>query len=215
MNAIDLIDQVIDEGEWIYKHTAMEKIFFFFHVGQGKWLTPETQAYIKALGFEFRQMRIMHSTCAEVHALYKWELVGDSPELCRGPDAHGFADFDAAVSLNCSLASAEESGNMLREAWDMGDPERLFSFFAKAWVECAPTSERFIQDLMHMAELLDKAMEAKGCVVPDDFLRSGRRARRRDDKGMYTRRVTKRQRKTHPCGQTAPPRTGWVLGQAP
>ena len=49
---------------------------------------------------------------------------------------------------------------------------------AKTWVKCAPTSEFFVQDVMHMGEVLDKFIEAKGCVVPDEFLRSGRRARR-------------------------------------
>ena len=47
-----------------------------------------------------------------------------------------------------------------------------------------------------MGEVLDKFIEAKGCVVPDEFLRSGRQARRWDDKRTCTRRVTKRQRKT-------------------
>ena len=77
---IDLIDRVIDESEGIYKGEAMEKTFFIFHDGLGKWSTPEAQAYIKARGFEFRQMRILHSSCAEVNARYKFMLVGDYPE---------------------------------------------------------------------------------------------------------------------------------------
>ena len=90
----------------------MEKIFFIFHDGLSQWWTPEAQAHIKARGFEFRQMRILHSTYVEVSARYKWKLVGDSPELCCGP--------------NCPLASVEEPGNTLREAWNTGDPELLF-----------------------------------------------------------------------------------------
>ena len=43
--------------------------------------------------------------------------------------------------------------------------------------------------------VLEKIIGAKGCVVPDEFLRHGRRARRWDGKGMCTARLTKRQRK--------------------
>ena len=48
------------------------------------------------------------------------KLVGDSPELCRALDSHGFADLDAAVAFRCSLASADTlpAGAKLRREWN-------------------------------------------------------------------------------------------------
>jgi len=43
--------------------------------------------------------------------------------------------------------------------------------------------------------VLDKIIEAKGGVVPDEFYRTGRRYRRVDDKGDCTRKPSVRQRK--------------------
>jgi len=63
------------------------------------------QEYTKARGYEHRQLRILPPTCAKVNTRYQWKLVGDSPELYCGLDSHGFADLDAAVTLNCSLAT--------------------------------------------------------------------------------------------------------------
>jgi hypothetical protein len=53
---------------------------------------------MKARGYEHRQ-----------------KLVGDSPELCCGLDSHGFADLDAAVTPNCSLATFYPMGHQMRE----------------------------------------------------------------------------------------------------
>ena len=44
----------------------------------------------------------------------EWKLVGDLPELCLGPNSHGFADLDAAVTLSCSLATYYPKGHAMR-----------------------------------------------------------------------------------------------------
>ncbi len=46
-----------------------------------------------------------------------------------------------------------------------------------------PTSERIVEDILALPEVLNRIIAAKGCVVQDQFLRNGRRARRADNKG--------------------------------
>ena len=45
-------------------------------------------------------------------------------------------------------------------------------------MEVAPSSERVIKDADRMLVVLDKTIAAGGCVVPDELLRTGRRAMR-------------------------------------
>ena len=46
--------------------------------------------------------------------------MANSLELCRGLDSHGFADLDAAVTLNCSLATYYPKGHAMRAKWNQG-----------------------------------------------------------------------------------------------
>jgi hypothetical protein len=48
------------------------------------------------------------------------------------------------------------------------------------WMEVAPSSERVIEDVNRMLVVLEKIIAAGGCVVPGEFLRTGRRAVRAD-----------------------------------
>jgi len=50
-------------------------------------------------------------------------------------------------------------------------------------------------DDMEVVRVLDKIIEAKGGVVPDELYRTGRRCRRVDDNGNCTRKPGVRQRK--------------------
>ena len=45
------------------------------------------------------------------------------------------------------------------------------------WMDLAPPNERIIRDIDRLPEVLDKTIAAEGCVVPDEFLRTGRRAK--------------------------------------
>ena len=56
----------------------------------------------------------------------KWKLVGDLPELCLGLDSHGFADLDAAVTLNFSLAMYYPKGHAMRAKWTLGHVDALW-----------------------------------------------------------------------------------------
>ena len=88
-------------------------------------MTPEAQKHMTARGYEHRQMRILPPTCAEVHKRYQLKLVGDSPELCRGPDLHGFADTDEAATPSCSLATYFPRGHAMRAKWNLGSVDAL------------------------------------------------------------------------------------------
>ena len=71
----------------------------------------------------------------------------------------------------------------------------LWGAMVKTWLEVAPCSLRVVEDVDHLPVPLDKIIAAVGCVVPDEFLRTGRRARRADGTGECAGKVRKRQRK--------------------
>ena len=146
-------------------------------------------------GFKDRQLRILgEDNNALVPKHYKWKLVGDSPELCRGLDAHGFADLDRATALNCALAWSLDEGDPVRSTWGLGTPDLVWASMYRTWPH-SPTDDRVKEDVEHFEAVLEKAVEAEGCVVRDEFLRRGRRARRSDDKSELKSRQRKRQRK--------------------
>ena len=98
---------------------------------------------------------------------YRGKLVGDSPELCRGLDSHGFADLDRSMTLNASLAKLMPEDHPAHKTFNMGTPDAVWSCMVKTWM-CSPTSSRIIEDIEHLPEVLDKIIAAEGCVVQDD-----------------------------------------------
>jgi hypothetical protein len=109
-----LMNHVIDESERVYEGTVAEGKFLIFHGCLLQWWKKQAQEHMKARGYEHRQMRILPPACDKVDKRYRWKLVGDSPELFRGLDSHGFPDFDAALTLNCSLATYYPMGHPMR-----------------------------------------------------------------------------------------------------
>jgi hypothetical protein len=76
----------------------------------------------------------------------------------------------------------------------MGSVDALWECTEKTWMEVAPSSERVIEDVDRMLVVLGKIIAAGGCVVPDEFLRTGRRAVRADSKKALGGRFRKHQR---------------------
>ena len=70
----------------------------------------------------------------------------------------------------------------------------LWACMEMTWMEVAPSSERVIEDVDRMLVVLDKIIAAGGCVVPDEFLRTGRRAMRADGTKALGGKARKRQR---------------------
>ena len=64
------------------------------------------------LGLKDRQIK---NTTANLGTRYEGKIVGDSPEMYRALDSHGFADLEAAIYKYASLTSI----------YPLGDPRRF------------------------------------------------------------------------------------------
>ena len=104
-----------------------------------------------------------------------------SPELYRGLDSYGFADLDAAVTLNCSLATYHPKGHAMGAKLNLGNVGALWNCMAKTCMMLAPTSGRIAEGIMKIVPVPGKIIEAKGGLVPDEFYRTGRLWRRVND----------------------------------
>ena len=58
--------------------------------------------------------------------------------------------------------------------FEMGTPAQVWSTMSRCWT-VAPTSARIIEDIDALPGVLEKIIAANGCVVHDEFLRTGRR----------------------------------------
>ena len=187
---------MVSESKKVYKGTYWEGTFLIFHDALSAWWEKGAQDHMAALGFAHRQLRCTGDTNKEFKRYHKG-LVGDSPELCRGLDAYGFADLDADTTRNSTLSSVLPHTDERR--FKLGTPAEVWWSMARTW-EYSPSSERIVEDISALPRVLDVIIEHKGCVVPDLFLRSGRRAltaqERQDGKaGAVINAPRKRQRK--------------------
>jgi hypothetical protein len=171
----ELIDHVISESTRLYAGTDVAGTFCIFHDGLTAWWEPEAQAYIKDKGFQDRQLRSLGTTNSGNR--YKGKPVGDSPELCRGLDSFGFAHLQRAVRLHTAMTSCLPPGHASR--FNMGTANEVESTLMRCWT-VAPTSEQIVEDIQALERVLQRIIGAKGCVVDDLFLRSGRRERAAD-----------------------------------
>jgi hypothetical protein len=171
----DIMDHIVGEHNKLYKGTKREKTSMIFHDHLKAWFEDEAQVHLKKLGFENRQLRILPANYDKVVLGYRGKLAGNSPEMCRGLDAHGFADLDRSTVLNCSIAATLALEDPVRKRWGMGTPITLRYSMWNSWSH-SPSSERIIEDIMNFPMVLKKIIDAEGCVVPDEILRTGRRA---------------------------------------
>eukprot|EP01034_Spumella_vulgaris_P034523 gene34523-42580_t len=166
----ELIDHVITESTAIYANTEYADNFLIFHDALSQWWEDEAQEYIAQRGFRDRQVRCFGDTNAGTR--YEGKLTGDSPEMCRGLDSHGFADLVCSMQLHGSLSSLYPAGDPRR--FGLGTPEEVWSTMSRCWL-MEPTSERIVQDVSKWEAVVDIIIAARGCVVQDIFFRSGRR----------------------------------------
>jgi hypothetical protein len=69
-----------------------------------------------------------------------------------------------------------------------------------------PTNARITEDISGWERVCDKIIEAKGCIVPDENFRTGRRTRKLRGEGGRKTKLRKRDRKTtHPLDLPAHP----------
>jgi hypothetical protein len=152
----------------VYADTSERDIFFIFHDALSAWWEVEAQQHMEMLGFKDRQIRCLGATNCDNR--YRGKLVGNSPELCRALDSHGFSDLRSSLMFHCNLSTFLPPEDPRR--FSMGTPESIWSAMTRCW-EVAPTSERIVQDIMYLPEVVDKIIEYKGCMVPEKCLRHG------------------------------------------
>jgi hypothetical protein len=189
----DIMDHVVAESTKIYANTPVANTFMLFHVGLSTWWEKEAQEYLATLGFRDRQLTSLGAT-NRGSAYYEGKLVGNSPELCRGLDAHGFSDLETSIHYHVSLT---------RMMYDEGDPRKfltgtpkeMWSTMERCW-QVEPTSERIVEDVLAFPRVLRVIINAKGCVVADDQLRSGRRYVAVDERSELKHKPRDSQRKS-------------------
>ena len=93
---------------------------------------------------------------------YHCKAVGDGPEFCRALDSHGFADLVISVAYHCSLSSVYAVDDPRR--FHMGTPAQVWSSMTRCW-QVEPTSDRIIEDVLALPDVLERIIAAKGCVV--------------------------------------------------
>ena len=83
---------IVIESRKLYEDTHEENMLVIFHDGLSSWWEKEAQDHLEMFGFKNRQLRCLGDTNS--NTIYYHKVVGNSPELCRGLDSHGFQDLD-------------------------------------------------------------------------------------------------------------------------
>ena len=159
-------------------------------------MDKDTQDYIKRVypGMENRFVKPVGATCAGTR--YAGSPPGNSPEHARALDAYGFSDLKYAMSFNATLARIYPIGDP-RRVFNQGTPAGLWHLMAETWTTVgAPSNARVAEDIAGWEVVCDKIIEAKGCIVPDDFFCTGHRARRIHGEGERKTKLRKRDRKS-------------------
>ena len=182
------MDHVIRESTKAFANTPHWDSFSIFHDGLSAWWEADAQAHIASLGFANRQMR---NTVANKGTRYEHKIVGDSPEICRALDSHGFAYLKAGIITYAPYTSLYDMDDPRR--YHLGTPAQLLSSIERTW-RVTPTSERIIADIELFPNVLDKIIEARGCVVQDEEFRGLRSGRRAEGSGQLAPKVRRHQR---------------------
>ena len=101
------------------------------------------------------------------------KLAGNSPELCRALDSHGFSHFKRIVNYHVTISGIYADDNPKKFGFRrLGDMQ---STMERCWT-ISPTSEEIVQDVEPFRKVVECIVHAKGALVPDDDIRRGRRA---------------------------------------
>ena len=111
--------------------------------------------------------------------------------MCRAFDSHGFADLKRGLFKYASFTSLYPKGDPRR--FNLGTPEELLSSIKRTW-RVTPTSARIIEDVELLPEVLNKIIEARGCVVQDEQFRGLRTGRRAEGSGQLAPKLRRHQR---------------------
>jgi hypothetical protein len=186
----ELMNFMVEESKKFYEGTDMEDNFFIFHDGLKAWWEKEAQEHLDNLGFRDRQFRCLHPTNADLPA-YREKVAGDSPELMRGLDSHGFSDFIRCIEQHTALTVDYLDDDPRK--FKIGTPNEVWNTMERCW-SIEPRSSRIVEDILGLPRVLDKIIENSGCVVPDEGFRNGVRAKSHDGKKILKRKPLARQR---------------------
>ena len=174
----EVMDHVVRVSKAAYAGTPAYDRFLIYHDGLSQWYEKEAQEYLHRVhNFRDRQLRCYGDTNKD-NSYYRDKVVGDSPEITRGLDTHGFADLKLFVNRMVALSSMYPQEDHRR--FNMGTPLEVERSLRRAW-EMVPTSARIIEDIEAFPRVLRTILAARGCVVRDEFLRTGRRYHRASD----------------------------------
>ena len=166
-----------------------------YHDALSTFVEKECQDYIRSIGWYHRFIRCMNDTNADTR--YEGKLVGNSPELCQALDAYGFSDLTNSIVFHTAVTSVYERDDPRR--FKMSTRAEVEKTMKKCW-EVEPTAERIKQDILSLPRVLEIIIEHRGCVVPDEFTRHGKRYQQVDGKGDCKNKPKARQRKdTQTC----------------
>ena len=122
-------------------------------------------------GMRDRQIRSLGITSRGTR--YYRKLVGNSPELCLGLDAHGFSDLEAAIAYHVSITRLPYTDNNPHK-FKTGTPDEMWSTMSRCW-KVAPSRTRIVDNIVALPRVLRLIVAANGYAVADDNLRSGSR----------------------------------------
>jgi len=182
------MDHVIEASTAAFTGKSRTNTFAIFHHGLSAWWVADAKALLASRGFVNRQIC---NTTATDGTLYERKILGDSPEMCRALDSHDFADLKAGLISYASFTSLYLKKDPRR--FHLGTPPQLFSSIERTW-RITPTSKRIISDVELLPSVLDKIIEAHGCVVQDDEFRGLRSGRRAEGSGQLAPKVRRQQR---------------------
>ena len=136
--------------------------------------------------------RQLRCNLPEMPKLYMGRCVGDSPELRRILDAHGFSDLEKSISHHVAFSSFLPIGDERR--FEMGTPSAVMRTMKRCW-EVAHSSSHIIVYAERYNFFLENIVAAEGIVVPGEALRSGRRALNHKGDGLIQTRLRRANRK--------------------
>ena len=85
---------------------------------------------------------------------YEGKLVGNSPEFCRGLDAHEFSDLELSITYHTSLTRMKYDNDDVRK-FKTGTPNEVWSTVVRCW-ETEPTSDRIVEDILAFPRVFNK-----------------------------------------------------------